>query len=210
MVCAPFLLLIHGLCAFCRPLLTPVSTAPSFATFSVHGLHFTVSAPSILEILEPGAETRTLRPDSREISDVRDSRDSFSQKTPFATTPFSARMGSGQVWEKIIDFSYRRRERAGREVVPCVALAGYNFGFQRMGCESHDHGRCMSYMQCGDACSFPPAIPAAAGRHASAKLGPGKWWRKPKAAPFLGDPLFYKAPARHWQPPKCKLAPSKI
>ena len=28
-VCAPFLPLIHGLCAFFRPLLTPLSTAPS-------------------------------------------------------------------------------------------------------------------------------------------------------------------------------------
>ena len=40
-VCAPFLPLIHGLCAFFRPLLTPVSAAPS-----VHGLHFTVYAAS--------------------------------------------------------------------------------------------------------------------------------------------------------------------
>ena len=38
MVCAPFLPLIHGLCAFFRPLLTPVSTAPFFASLSVHGL----------------------------------------------------------------------------------------------------------------------------------------------------------------------------
>ena len=55
----PFL--IHGLCAFflplihsknapfsgrSGPLLTPVSTAPFFARLSVHGLHFTVYAPS--------------------------------------------------------------------------------------------------------------------------------------------------------------------
>ena len=46
-VCALFLPLIHGLCAFFRPLLTPVSTAPFFASLSVHGLHFTVYAPSI-------------------------------------------------------------------------------------------------------------------------------------------------------------------
>ena len=45
-VCAPFLPLIHGLCGFFRPLLTPVSTAPFFASLSVHGLHFTVYAPS--------------------------------------------------------------------------------------------------------------------------------------------------------------------
>ena len=48
--------LIHGLCAvfaftsrlmsLLRPLLTPVSTAPFFASLSFHGLHFTVHAPS--------------------------------------------------------------------------------------------------------------------------------------------------------------------
>ena len=38
--------LIHGLCTFLRPLLTLVSTAPFFATFSVHRLHFTVYSPS--------------------------------------------------------------------------------------------------------------------------------------------------------------------
>ena len=37
----------HRLYAFFRPLLTPVSPAPVFATFSVHGLHSTVYAPSI-------------------------------------------------------------------------------------------------------------------------------------------------------------------
>ena len=41
-VCAAVLLLIKGLYAF----LTPVWTAPSFATFSVHALHFTVYVPS--------------------------------------------------------------------------------------------------------------------------------------------------------------------
>ena len=41
-----FLPLIHGLCAFFRPLLTPLSTAPFFASLSIHGLHFTVYAPS--------------------------------------------------------------------------------------------------------------------------------------------------------------------
>ena len=35
-----------GLRAFFRPLLTPVSTTPFFASVSVHGLHFTVYAPS--------------------------------------------------------------------------------------------------------------------------------------------------------------------
>ena len=45
-VCALFLPLIHGLCAFLRPLLTPVSTAPFFASLSVHGLHFTLHALS--------------------------------------------------------------------------------------------------------------------------------------------------------------------
>ena len=37
---------IHGLCTFFRPLLTPVWTALFFASLSVHGLHFTVYAPS--------------------------------------------------------------------------------------------------------------------------------------------------------------------
>ena len=41
-ICAPFLPLIHGFCAFFRVLLTPLSTAPSPATLSVHGLHFTI------------------------------------------------------------------------------------------------------------------------------------------------------------------------
>ena len=46
MVCVLFLPLIHGLCAFFRPLLTPASTVPFFASLTVHGLHFTVRAPS--------------------------------------------------------------------------------------------------------------------------------------------------------------------
>ena len=33
-----FLPLIHGSCALFRPLLTPVSTVPFFASLSVHGL----------------------------------------------------------------------------------------------------------------------------------------------------------------------------
>ena len=37
-VCAPFLHLIHGLCAFFRLLLTPVSTAPFFTSLSVHAV----------------------------------------------------------------------------------------------------------------------------------------------------------------------------
>ena len=45
-VCALFLPLIHGLCAFFMPLLTPVSTAPFFASLSAHGLHFTLYVPS--------------------------------------------------------------------------------------------------------------------------------------------------------------------
>ena len=49
-VCALFLPLIHGLCAFFRPLLTPVSTAPFFANLSVHRLHFTVYAPFRIEL----------------------------------------------------------------------------------------------------------------------------------------------------------------
>ena len=40
-----FLPSIHVLSSFFRPLLTPVSTAPFFATFSVHGLHFMVCTP---------------------------------------------------------------------------------------------------------------------------------------------------------------------
>ena len=48
-VCAPFLPLIHGLCAFFRLLLTPLSTAPFPAILSVHGLHFTVCAPSKID-----------------------------------------------------------------------------------------------------------------------------------------------------------------
>ena len=53
--------LIHGLCAICasnshgaffRPLLTPVSTAPVFASLSVHGLHITVCTPSSTFVLE--------------------------------------------------------------------------------------------------------------------------------------------------------------
>ena len=46
-VCALFLPLIHSLCAFLGPLLTLVSTAPFFASVSVHGLHFTVYGHSI-------------------------------------------------------------------------------------------------------------------------------------------------------------------
>ena len=34
-------------------------------------------------------------------------------------------------------------------------------------------------------------------------------WGNPKYQPFWGSPLFYKAPARQFQPPKCKLTPSK-
>ena len=33
---------------------------------------------------------------------------------------------------------------------------------------------------------------------------------KLKYHPFWGSPLFYKAPPRQFQPPKCKLTPSKI
>ena len=33
---------------------------------------------------------------------------------------------------------------------------------------------------------------------------------KPKVPPFLGVPLFYKAAPRQFQPPTCKLTPSKI
>ena len=47
-VCAPFLPLIHGWCAFFRPLLTPVLTAPSLPASQFTVLHFTVYAPSIL------------------------------------------------------------------------------------------------------------------------------------------------------------------
>ena len=43
-LCALFLPLIHGLCAFFRPLLD----SPLLANLSVHGLHFTVHAPSII------------------------------------------------------------------------------------------------------------------------------------------------------------------
>ena len=47
---ASFLPPIHGLCAFFRPLLTPLSTVPFFVSLSIHGLHFTVYAPSISPI----------------------------------------------------------------------------------------------------------------------------------------------------------------
>ena len=40
------LLLISGLCAFFRSSFTPASTAPFFDSLLVHGLHFTVYAPS--------------------------------------------------------------------------------------------------------------------------------------------------------------------
>ena len=44
-VCALFFAYHSWLmCAFLRPLLTPVSTAPFFASLSVHGLRFTVYA----------------------------------------------------------------------------------------------------------------------------------------------------------------------
>ena len=33
---------------------------------------------------------------------------------------------------------------------------------------------------------------------------------KLKYRPFWGSPLFYKAPPREFQPPRCKLTPSKI
>ena len=47
-----------------------------------------------------------------------------------------------------------------------------------------------------------------------ASLGPSRrsspWVHgNPKYQPFLGPPLFYKAPPRQFQPPKCKSAPSK-
>ena len=45
-LCTFFASNLHGLCAFFRPLFTPVSTAPFFASLSVHGLRFTVCAPS--------------------------------------------------------------------------------------------------------------------------------------------------------------------
>ena len=45
-VCAPFLPLIHGLCAFFRLLDDTSLDSPFSATLSVHGLHFTVCAPS--------------------------------------------------------------------------------------------------------------------------------------------------------------------
>ena len=35
-------------------------------------------------------------------------------------------------------------------------------------------------------------------------------WREAKVPPFWGSPLFYKAPPRQFQPPKCKLTPSNI
>ena len=35
-------------------------------------------------------------------------------------------------------------------------------------------------------------------------------WGEAKVPPFLGSPLFHKAPPRQFQPPKCKLTPSKI
>ena len=35
-------------------------------------------------------------------------------------------------------------------------------------------------------------------------------WGKPKVLPFWGVPLFYKAPPRQFQPPKCKLTPSNM
>ena len=44
-------------------------------------------------------------------------------------------------------------------------------------------------------------------RHASGSRIP--LWGEAKVPPFLGVPLFYKAPPRHFQPPKCKLTPSK-
>ena len=51
MVCALVLPLIHGLCAFFMPLLTPVSTAPFFASLLVRGLHLTVYASNVYVII---------------------------------------------------------------------------------------------------------------------------------------------------------------
>ena len=46
-VCALFLPLIHGLCVFSGPPLGTCLDSPLSAGLSVHGLHFTVYAPSI-------------------------------------------------------------------------------------------------------------------------------------------------------------------
>ena len=58
--CALFLSLSLALCAFFRPLLTPVSTAPFFAGLSVR-LHFTVYAPSnFVPVLESSFSRRAM------------------------------------------------------------------------------------------------------------------------------------------------------
>ena len=78
-VCALFLPLIHGLCAFFRPPLTPVSTAPFLASLSVHGLHFTVYAPSNRSL----SGTRNPKMFGRGHEDVRKVWDEWPPFGPF-------------------------------------------------------------------------------------------------------------------------------
>ena len=50
-VCALLFILIYGLCAFFRPLLTPVSTAPFFASLSASRFTRPRKDPSVLQTL---------------------------------------------------------------------------------------------------------------------------------------------------------------
>ena len=62
---------LHGFWAFFRPLSTPVSTAPFFPSLSVHGLHFTVYAPSNVGALQWPSNESWKRGDSKAFTAIR-------------------------------------------------------------------------------------------------------------------------------------------